>query len=253
MPPKMNIFLDIETLPPAEAERDYYRAQYEEYLKTTARSENLPTFESYFRDLSLDAATGRLLTIGVIVEKGGVITSSGCFGRDRTTGKFHLDERRTLESFWKHLRGFETGRDLLVGHNVLNFDLLFLLRRSAIFGIVPKVIFSLNKYKHPGVFDTMHEWSNQQKWVKLTQLAHAFKLPNPKDGGIDGSQIYAAYLAGRDTEIAEYCMRDVECAREVYYRMNYSMPPIGAASFQITERSNQLTERSNPPEELGLV
>lgn len=224
MPKK--IFFDIETLPPADDEREYYRAQYEEYLQQHSYAENLPTFDRYFRELALDAATGRLLTIGLIVEENGAVTHNGCLGRDRVTGMFHLDEARTLGAFWKLLRSFNPYRDLLVAHNALNFDLLFLLRRSAVCGVKPPFDFgNLNKYKCLGVYDTMWEWTNKQKAIKLERLASAFKLPNPKNGDVCGATVYDAFQAGRDLEIAVYCAKDVECLRQIYYRMNFQISP----------------------------
>jgi hypothetical protein len=71
----------------------------------------------------------------------------------------------------------------------------------------------------------MWEWSHWRKCISLHELAEALGVESPKAGGLDGSMIYDAYLDGRHDEIALYCMRDVECAREVYYRLNYLEPP----------------------------
>jgi predicted PolB exonuclease-like 3'-5' exonuclease len=47
------------------------------------------------------------------------------------------------------------------------------------------------------------------------------KLKSSKEGGINGSHVYDFFLEGRHEEIADYCMRDVELVRDVYYRMNF--------------------------------
>jgi predicted PolB exonuclease-like 3'-5' exonuclease len=39
--------------------------------------------------------------------------------------------------------------------------------------------------------------------------------------GIDGSSIYDRFCAGCHQEIADYCMRDVELTREIYYRLTF--------------------------------
>lgn len=224
MPKK--IFFDIETLPPEEDERDFYRVRHEEFLKKRATAESAPTFERYFRDLALDAATGRLLTVGVTIEENGRVIEHGCLGRERATGKFHLDEARTLRSFWSLIKGFDYQRDLLIGHNALDFDLLFLLRRSAIKNVEPNIrIARLDKYKTNFVYDTMWRWTNEKNRISLDVIAHAMSLPNPKSEEISGSTVYDAFLANRHPEIRDYCLRDVECVRAVYHRMNFTVPP----------------------------
>src|SRR5829696_10275873 len=106
----MRVFVDIETLPP---ERD-----------ALARHPKLRDCdEAEFRRLALDGDYGRVLVIGVIIERGGKVVLSGCLGRERRTLNLHLEERRTLASFWKLLKDFDPKRDTIIGHNVLSFDL----------------------------------------------------------------------------------------------------------------------------------
>lgn len=219
------IFIDIETLPPAENEHDYYYAKYEQYTEKQVMKTNPISFDQYFRNLALEAATGRVLTIGIIFEKDGEIVHRGNLGRERETGKFHLDEARTLKSFWNLLRGFNTKTDLIIGHNVIEFDLLFLYRRSAIKGVLPSVDLPLKRFYAAPVYDTMWEWTRWQRKISLSILADAMNISNPKNGDIDGSRVYDAFLAGRDPEIAEYCLNDVDCTREVFNRMTFRQMP----------------------------
>jgi predicted PolB exonuclease-like 3'-5' exonuclease len=41
------------------------------------------------------------------------------------------------------------------------------------------------------------------------------------EGGIDGSQVFDFYKAGKLSGIADYCKRDVETTRAVYKRMTF--------------------------------
>lgn len=216
------IFLDIETLPPAAEEHDYHYDRYQMQMEKRVNKENAPTFDQYFRDLALDAATGRVLTIGVILEEDGRIVHRGNFGRDRTTGDFHLDEARTLSGFWNFLREFNPKSDLIIGHNVIEFDLLFLYRRSAIKNVFPSVELPLKRFADRPIYDTMWEWTRWQRKISLTILADAMGIVNPKTEDIDGGKVYDAFLAGRHNDIADYCLRDVDCTREIYRRMSFT-------------------------------
>jgi DNA polymerase elongation subunit (family B) len=129
----MRVFLDIETLPP---ERD-------DSSETPAPADD----DKEFRDLALNGDRGRVLTIGLVIEKDGREASRGVLGRERQTMLFHLDEARTLRSFWKLLRNFNPRCDLIIGHNIFDFDLLFLYKRSVIQRVRPTVEISFARYR----------------------------------------------------------------------------------------------------------
>ena len=204
----MRVFLDIETLPP-------------DRKASAVISSSEPCADEEFRSLALNGDWGRVLTIGVILEKDGQELHRGLLGRERQTMMFHVDEARTLRAFWKLLKGFNTKRDLIVGHNVLEFDLLFLYKRSIIQRVKPSVNLCFARYRSQPIFDTMHEWEKwkwSRKYASLDELARVLGLETSKQG-IDGSQVYDKFCAGCHDEIARYCMRDVELVRQVYYRM----------------------------------
>jgi hypothetical protein len=187
------------------------------------------TVEKRFRDLALRGEAGRVLAIGLVIEHDGEIKHRGVLGRDRDTRLFHLDEARTLRSFWKLLNDFDPYRDLIVGHNVFDFDLLFLYKRSVIHRVRPSVEMSFARYRSQPIFDTMREW---ERWgrncIGLGRLAEALGLESSKQNGLDGSRVYDYFREGRHEEIAEYCMRDVELVRAIYYRMRFIGDGAGA-------------------------
>ncbi len=207
----MKVFLDIETLPP---ERESSR-------ETPASAND----DKEFRDLALNGDRGRVLTIGLIIEKDGQETHRGLLGRERQTMMFHLDEARTLRAFWKLLRNFNSRRDLIVGHNIFDFDLLFLYKRSVIHCVRPTLELSFARYRSQPIFDTMHEWDKwrwSRKYASLDSLARVLNLESSKGQGIDGSRVYDKFCMGCHGEIADYCMRDVELVRQVYYRLTFA-------------------------------
>jgi hypothetical protein len=65
------------------------------------------------------------------------------------------------------------------------------------------------------------------KWggsTSLKKLVYALGLENPKNGGIDGANLYDAFLEERFEEIYKYCMRDVKVTRNAWRKMNFTYP-----------------------------
>lgn len=204
--------MDIETLPPDQTTSG-----------VCVQEQIASGSDEAFRRLALDGDYGRVLTIGLIAEHGDNIIHRGLLGRERQTMMFHLDEARTLRGFWNLLKGFNPGRDLIVGHNVLDFDLPFLYKRSVIHRVRPSIELSFARYRSQLIFDTMHQWNkwSPRKFVSLDRLAKVLGLESSKGQGIDGSRVYDKFCTGCHGEIADYCLRDVELVREIYYRMSF--------------------------------
>jgi DNA polymerase elongation subunit (family B) len=227
----LRVFVDIETLPPEEDMRKRLSVSVvRKLIRRRAEggdSDGPECTEEEFRSLALHGEYGRVLTIGVIVESDGEVINRGVLGREQQTLMFHLDEARTLRGFWKLLRNFNIGRDLIVGHNIHAFDLPFLEKRSRIHRIRPSVKFSYAKFRSRPIYDTMQEWChwNFGQYVSLDLLAEVLKVGIGKMEGIDGGRVYDCFCEGRHEDIASYCLRDVEVVRAVYYAMEYPEGP----------------------------
>jgi hypothetical protein len=204
------VFVDIETLPPDKSTP---------VARLPVEVANCSDEE--YRRLALDGDFGRILTVGVIIEHDDQVIHRGLLGRERQTMMFHLDEARTLRCFWKLLKGFNVSRDLVVGHNVFDFDLPFLYKRSVIQRVRPSVELPFARYRSHPIFDTMHQWNkwSPRKFISLDRLAKVLGLESSKGQGIDGGHVYDKFCAGCHQEIADYCMRDVDLVRAIYYRM----------------------------------
>src|SRR4051812_37022745 len=112
------IFFDIETVPPEESVRGRILEEVEREVKegklalsANQRVEQLA--DERFRRLALCGEEGRVLVVGMIVERGGETVKRCLIGCDATK-HFHLDETRTLRRFWGELEGFNLGKDLIV-------------------------------------------------------------------------------------------------------------------------------------------
>jgi hypothetical protein len=228
------IFIDIETLPTAEENRSFVEEKLRERLSKKGDEADGEKFqvlaENSFKDTALRGSLGTLLCIGLMVDDGDKVLHEGVFGCCRKTGEFHLNERETLAKFWNYLGSvvrFDAQRDLLIGHNILCFDLPFLYQRSIIWGERPAFELDFYPYQDRPIFDTMRQWTkkNFREFVSLEELALAFGLRCPKAGKVSGENLQAAFLAGQHAEIRKYCLADVACAREVYYRMTFQTMP----------------------------
>jgi len=212
----MRVFCDIETLP---VEKD----KLAKYPKVSGCD------EEEYRRLALTGEYGRVLTIGVIIEVDGHVTASGCLGRDRATRSFHLQERRTLQAWWKLLRDFSPSTDLIVTFNGISFDLPIIYKGSVINRVQPTVALSFARYRSHPLFDVMQEWNkwDPRKHISLDELARILGLASPKQNGMDGSKVYDRFCEGPHTheELAAYCMADVKVLRLCWYRMMFPEGP----------------------------
>lgn len=190
------LFFDIETVP---TEHGFTHGK----PRGAEESE-----EQYLKRLSLSALTARVLCVGYALEP----------PTDAPVQILAGDEAAILKEFW----GLVERADLFVGHNVLDFDLKFMVQRSTIHRIKPSREIPFARFRSAPVFDTMQEWS---RWgrdaASLDALAVALGLASPKDG-MDGSKVYPAFVAGKLEEIYRYCRGDVETVRKVYRRLKFA-------------------------------
>lgn len=204
----MNIFLDIETLPATESDKkaalDLVVKKKQRYGKEVDLGKE--SMEQLYRDTAISGDFGKIFCIGYALEDGKVQIISG-------------DEKKILKEWWE----IAEQANCFIGHNIMDFDLRFIFKRSVINKIKPcarHLNLSFARYRNSPIFDTMKEWEKwSNSYIALDALAKILQLPSSKDGGIDGSQVFDFFLAGKHEKIYEYCKRDVELVRQVYNRM----------------------------------
>lgn len=224
---RRTLTIDIETLPALERARNGASAPHadqpdEDHLKT-----------------ALNGDFGRILCLGFIDEDPSGRIESGVLGWDEPQARFAHDEREILQQFWQRLRGFQPGRDRIVGHNIFDFDLKFIGKRSVIRGVQPTVDLSFARYRNQPIYDTMMEW---ERWsfgskVSLDRLAQVLNLPSSKEQGITGARVYELFLAGEYQAIYDYCLRDVALTRRIYKRLTFENCTIGSQWAGLTEQA----------------
>lgn len=214
------ITLDIETLPTdrpdviemlaasIKAPGQYKKPESIDQWMAENKTKEL---DELHRKTALDGAFGRVCCIGVAIDYD-------------EPGAFVGPEGQMLNDFSDYLDslGGDKYTTLFIGHNIVAFDLRFLVQRYIVNGI--KVPFLL---KHAAtakpwdsgtVFDTMCQWAGVGNRISLDKLCMALSIPTPK-GGITGATVYDEWLKGNIEGIADYCKRDVDATREVFRRM----------------------------------
>ena len=166
----------------------------------------------FFDKAALDPLTGRVIAIGIL---------------DLETDGFsiigHEDEAQTLREFWEAARG-DMGRiNPLIGFNICNFDLPFLIRRSWKHRIAVPFGIRRGRYWGDQVVDLRDAWQlgDRQARGSLDTIAKhlgvgAKCVPH---GPLSGQHITGADFAGlwkTDRKSAEgYLKNDVELTAKI--------------------------------------
>lgn len=199
----MKLFFDLETIPALEPLRD---AAIESERRKVRNKDIADDDEALFRASAISGDFGRIVCIG--------------YAKDDEPAKIISGkEPDILNEWWK----IAQTAHIFVGHNIIEFDIPFLYKRSIVNRCRPSQMIPVKKFETDNIFDTAKQWSRWEynSATSLHFLAIALGLPSSKDGGIDGSQVYDFYLAKKLDEIYNYCKRDVELTRKVYKRMRF--------------------------------
>jgi len=205
-------------------------------------------YTNFISTAALNAATGRVLTVGLLARRDEVQVA-GREGRAvRCESQSYLysspgqpsdaeaHELSVLKSFWDTVEE-SIGRGVpLVGHNIHGFDLPFLVRRSWILGVpIPVGVLtgSGRKYWNSLFIDLMREWSfhANHNYLSLNDIAKAFGLRGKAidagdlesgEVGICGETFHVFWLSDDETRQQKaigYVLRDVELPAEIAERM----------------------------------
>lgn len=107
---------------------------------------------------------------------------------------------------------------VLIGHNIVNFDIRFLWQRAIVLGVrMPRWFPRDPKPWGTDTFDTMTAFAGQRGTIGLDRLCRSLGLPGKDD--IDGSMVGDLWADGEHEKIAAYCRADVERTRAVHLKM----------------------------------
>lgn len=188
------LFFDIETIPATAADLQKLIDSYNE-------TDPPMSFEQYYRTTSLSGDWGRILCIGYAVDRESVQILTG-------------RENEQLQQFWK----IAQQANLFIGHNIFRFDLPFIHRRSMAHQVQPTIDFTIPKYREK-IFDTLPHFKKiAQGPANLDAAAKFFGIPSSK-AKMHGRLVWDYYKTERHDEIYDYCKKDVEVTREIFWRL----------------------------------
>ena len=172
--------------------------------------------------------TGQIVAIGMYDlerEKGAVYFDSSKGERsekfEEAGCKFEsMPEPEMLRRFWDIVEKYDT----FVTFNGRQFDVPFLMVRSAIHGIRPTKNLLANRYlnyhpsnaRHIDLFDQLTFYGAMRKKGSLHLWCRAFGIESPKAQGVDGDDVKSLYEAGKCADIARYNARDIKATAELY-------------------------------------
>lgn len=219
----MGIILDIETVGfdlnnLAESQQEFLLRYAEKEIDPKVRDEKKEETERY---LSLYPYTAQVISIGLLnteTEGSLVLYSSENpeeWNVEEKKIKYKGDsESEILKLFWSYISKTEK----VITFNGRNFDIPFMMLRSAMLNVKPSINLIHNRYnitKHIDLLDQFTFYGISRKF-NLDFYCHAFGIISPKSKGISGMEIKELHKAGKTKDIAVYCGDDIKATFELY-------------------------------------
>jgi len=217
------IVVDIETCSYpfeslAESQREYilrYADKEPDYDKKQEMKDNA------IRYTSLYPFTAKCIAIGVFdVEKKKSFvyyennSQEEWKSEDENIQYKGLPEKEMLESFWR----IAEAANQVITFNGRNFDIPFLMMRSAIQKVKPTKNLVQNRYDISQHIDLLEQFTfyGLTRKFNLDFYCQAFGIETPKSEAISGMEVKNLYEAGKIKEIAVYCSRDIYATYQLY-------------------------------------
>lgn len=223
----MNLVFDIET---AGVDFETLSESQQEFLLRYTESEKdllkkSELVEDTKRYLSLYPYTAKIIAIGLFnTEKESAVVLYENSENDEWIVEEKIikykpaNEEQMLKYFWK----YADQADKMISFNGRNFDLPFIMIRSAINKIKPSKNFIKNRYDSSHHIDLLEQLTfyGLTKKFNLDFYCRAFGIESPKSKGITGMEVKELYRAGRIKDIAIYCGSDVRATFELFQIWN---------------------------------
>jgi len=173
---------------------------------------------------ALSAVTGRVVAIGYLFPYAGT-TENNLWDMMHIegltdVGNHDIEEARILADFWSRFSSATHSYGHVIGHNIEEFDLKFLIQRSWQLNVpVCPTVFN-GRYYHKNVVDTMRVWTLRgfQQMISLNNLSMILGVGKKLDN-YEATQFAKDYLSG-DKDTAEYYLKnDLDLAYKCYSKM----------------------------------
>jgi len=208
--------VDIESLSETQQEYllRYVEQEKDKETRETKRDEAI-------RYLSLYPFTAKIVAIGMFnveTERSIVFYEGEGYNdyiADEKLVKYKAaTEEKMLKLFWGYVKKSEQ----IITFNGRQFDIPFLMLRSAMFKIRPSKNLIKNRYSISDHLDLLEQFTfcGIIRKFNLDFYCHAFGIESPKSKGITGMEVKELSNAGKNREIAVYCADDVRATYELY-------------------------------------
>jgi predicted PolB exonuclease-like 3'-5' exonuclease len=217
------IVFDIET---CGCEMKDLSESQQEYLLREALKESDPEIreqksQDAERFLSLYPLTAKVVAIGMYdVTKEKVLVyyenenSEEWQAEDKPAFYKGMNEAEMIQKFWE----IADKVDQVITFNGRNFDIPFLMMRSALLKIKPAKNFLGYRYDTKTHIDLLEQFTfyGITRKFNLDFYCYAFGIKSPKSKEVSGMEVKNLYEAGRIKEIAVYCGEDVTATYKLY-------------------------------------
>jgi uncharacterized protein YprB with RNaseH-like and TPR domain len=208
---------DFESL--ADSQKEYLLRYAERETDEKLKKQKI---DEAIRYLSLYPFTAKVIAIGMYhteMEKALVLYESEKGEKNVVSDDEHvvykaLTEDEMLKTFWEYASKVKK----FISFNGRNFDIPFLMLRSALRKIKPTVNFLGSRFDTSKHIDLLEQFTfyGLIKKFNLDFYCHSFGIESPKSKGISGMEVKQLYEAGRIKEIAVYCGEDIRATYELY-------------------------------------
>jgi 3'-5' exonuclease len=219
----MKLVFDIETV--GNEFETLSESQQEFILRYTEKKSNQEEIQKSkddaIRYLSLYPFTAKVVAIGMLNTKTehSMVLFEGEekkeWESDETGIKYcSYPEEEMLSLFWEYAKN----ADAVITFNGRNFDIPFLMMRSAMLKIKPTRNFIKKRYGNNYHIDLLEVLTNYgaTKKFNLDFYCKSFGIESPKSHGVSGMEVKELYNARKIKEIATYCAHDVEATYQLF-------------------------------------
>lgn len=123
----------------------------------------------------------------------------------------------------------ENPNTILCGHNIIEYDIPFIVKRMIKHGIKIPIILQnaiIGKPWEIKVIDTLREWKmSTNKFLSLDTIAEFLSIPSSKVGEINGATLGETYWNNQNEpslllNIAKYCKSDVSVVMDIALKLS---------------------------------
>lgn len=138
-----------------------------------------------------------------------------------------VSEAKMLNKFWEIAQSYDT----FVTFNGYQFDIPYIMVRSAVHGVRPTVNLMTNRYMsmqrggrvHVDLQDQLSFYGAMRRKGSLHMWTRAFGIKSPKSEEANGHAVAELYNEGRYLDIARYNLADIRATSELYTKWSQFM------------------------------